>query len=182
MSGTTKSNTWHEFSDNLLKYMKLPYGHRFRLVRRGGKVVRGDIIIDRYLINAKNIPKVKGTLDVKTMLGIVNSLVETDIAKHHFKLALFDPTGKQVRGNTLVKTLRDLPPRKTEEQKLKERCKKLSIDIECDEMLNQLDINLECMENDYGYYYESICRGHLMAMVGRYGREMIEEQLQAIAE
>ena len=171
-------STWDEFSRKFAKRQGLPLGTQLHLYDASGRKKRSDWQVKRKKV--ASVPRAAGYETVHSLLQTATNVLSTDINARRLKICLVSPQGDRIPGNTHVATVRALPRHRTEDELEEETQRELEI-----ELLRRETGKLASSEiNEAEYLLEDpediIPHAYLSVLCERYGRERIEEALEAV--
>ena len=115
----TYKGTWETFSRRVVRFQGLPRGTTLQALRkRDRRKVRVDLGVRYRKFWAGDAFDPADDADtVKSLLDLVPQLLLTDIVARGYELQLVDPQGNPISGGKRLKTVRELAPAASEEEK-----------------------------------------------------------------
>ena len=171
-------STWDEFSRKFAKRQGLPLGTELHLYDANGRKKRSDWQVKRKKV--ASVPKAAGYETVHGLLQTATNLLSTDINARRLKICLVSPQGDRIQGNTHVGTVRALPRHRTEDE-LAEQAQR---DLEIEYLRRETEKVASSEINEAEHLLEEpediVPHAYLSVLCERYGRERIEEALEAV--
>ena len=171
-------STWEEFSHRFITRQGLPLGTALHLYDRNGRKKRSDWQVKRR--NVGSAPRSRGSETVNSLLLAATDLLSTDIKARRLKMRLASSQGDLVPGNTLVKTVRALPRRQSENELAAAKQRKLEIEHFREETRALAAWNLRDAEHLIEEPENVVPFAYLGALCDRYGRDIIKESLDTV--
>ena len=168
---------WRSVSRKFCSRHDLPRGSKVVLIhtKRGGRQARNDRIIrHRRFKSAERAP------DSCTLSRFFEEYLEPalsiDLSKHGLKPKLYGPNGEEPSGGTILKTVRRWRPQPTAAE--------LEAHGRRESEIEQIRATAftYLVEEEVSWGPELVCTGHLMALVDRFGKATVEEELTEISE
>ena len=171
-------STWDEFSRKFAKQQRLPLGTALHLYDASGRKKRSDLQVKRKKIGS--VPRADGSQTVHSLLQTATNLLSTDINARRLKIRLASPQGDLIPGNTHVRTVRELPRRRTEHELAVEAQRILEIDYLRREVQRVADREISEAEHLLEEPHDVVPHAYLFALCDRYGRDSVTDALETI--
>jgi hypothetical protein len=161
--------TWGHFSERFVSHHDLPYGTELRLFDSKGKKKRTDLKVRRRRITSTSIARASDSDNVRSLVEAAINLMSTDLRARKLSVKLFGPDGRAIDGHKLIKNVRALPARPTEEDRERQDGEQALLAERQDAAYTSIR-ELEYQVDDPS---KIVCGAVVNALVERYGRSAV---------
>ena len=168
---------WRDVSRKFCRSHGLPRGSQLVLIhtKRGGRQARNDRVIRHKRFKSKEPAPDSCTIS-RFFEEYLEPALSIDLSKHGLKPKLYGPNGEKPGGGTILKTVRRWPPLPTASELEAHRRR----DSEVEQIRETAFTYL--VEDEVSWEPELVCKGYLTALVDRFGKATVEDELTEISE